>query len=333
MKGKNKAFTGAFAALGMFFLILDTKTCFRGAAEGIELCTKTVIPSLFPFFFLTAMMQRGQFQQICRLLRPLGKLCRIPAGSEYLLFIGMIGGYPTGAQAVKTAYQNQAISKETAERMLGFCSNGGPAFIFGMLGLLWQNPMIPWLLWAIQMASALVTGMLLPGGSNTTCSIPPKKSKDPLKTAIISMAAVCSWVILFRVLISFLNHWILWIFPENIFIILSGLLELTNGCLALHSVNSESSRFITACVICSFGGLCVYLQTVSVVQGLHCRSYFLGKSMQAILSALLSSFLSVFLWGIPICYTAIMAVILGGYLVLCRKICNIRAGKRLLHRV
>ena len=43
-------------SLGMLALILDGRTAIEGARQGIGLCLRTVIPSLFPFFVLSIHM-------------------------------------------------------------------------------------------------------------------------------------------------------------------------------------------------------------------------------------------------------------------------------------
>ena len=40
----------------MVILILDSKTSLAGVAEGIDLCLKVVIPSLFPFLILSTVL-------------------------------------------------------------------------------------------------------------------------------------------------------------------------------------------------------------------------------------------------------------------------------------
>ena len=51
---KKQLWTGIAASMGMLVLILDGKTALEGARQGIELCLRTVVPSLFPFFLLFA---------------------------------------------------------------------------------------------------------------------------------------------------------------------------------------------------------------------------------------------------------------------------------------
>ena len=48
--------TGFAAGAAMLMLILDGRTALTGAAEGIDLCIRTVIPALFPFFVLSPLL-------------------------------------------------------------------------------------------------------------------------------------------------------------------------------------------------------------------------------------------------------------------------------------
>ena len=79
-------------ALGMLGLILDSRRAMFGAAEGVELCLTAVIPSLLPFLFLSMLLTDRLWGRKNRLLRPLGRLFRLPDGSEALLIPGLLGG-------------------------------------------------------------------------------------------------------------------------------------------------------------------------------------------------------------------------------------------------
>ena len=77
---------------------------------------------------------------------------------------------------------------------------------------------------------------------------------------------------------------------------LSGLLELTNGCILLNSVPEESTRFLLCTAFLSFGGVCVLMQTVSVVKELGIRFYLMGKIFQCVISVLIAYMIQPFLF-------------------------------------
>lgn len=291
MKRAQQITGGFFAAAAMMMLILDRKTGLQGATEGIELCLYTVIPSLFPFIVLSAYI-RGTFAgKRIRLLRSVSQWCKIPVGSETLMLLGFLGGYPVGAEMVRQAYEDNFLGKEDAERMLGFSNNAGPAFIFGMTWSLFESPYVPWVLWILQILSAFLVGHLLPGGSKE----PMRQSEShgesfqhSLVRAVRVTTMICAWIILFRIIISFCHKWFLWILPPLTGNIVSGFLELANGCIELASVPTESMRFLLCCTFLSFGGICVTMQTISVVKGLSIRTALVGKFLQCMICIVLS---------------------------------------------
>jgi hypothetical protein len=105
-------------------------------------------------------------------------------------------------------------------------------------------------------------------------------------SALKAMAAVCGWVIILGVIISFLKRWVLWLLPPEILVLVCGLLELTSGCLGLRVIESIPVRFITASVMLNFGGICVMMQTASVSTGLKFQNYVTGKLLQTFFAVL-----------------------------------------------
>ena len=290
---------GIGSSLGMIALILDGHTALEGARLGIDLCLKTVIPSLFPFFVLSSMLTGAFFDTQLHHFKFLSRIFNIPSGSESILIPGFLGGYPVGAQCIADSYQKGLLSQNEAQRMLGFCSNAGPAFLFGMVGPLFPSPWMVWCLWGIHIVSALLTAQVLARKENSGSAVASAQQPTFSKTLYASLRAmvtVCGWVVLFRVAIQFLKQWILWIFPVNTQVLLIGLLELANGCCELKLVEDVAIRFLICSGILSFGGLCVTMQTMSVIGDLSIKSYLLGKILQTAFSLSISMLLLYNLW-------------------------------------
>ena len=137
------------------------------------------------------------------------------------------------------------------------------------------------------------------------------------------MARVCGWVILFRLLIGFLERWTIGI-PDVLSVLISGMLELTNGCMMLKNVGSVGLRFYICSLLLAFGGLCVTMQTVSVAGDLGIGHYLRGKLLQTMFSGLLS--LAVVMLFFPAAWKpadfqpfALLVVHLFAYILLKRK--------------
>lgn len=291
MKAGSRLKTLIPTVFGFVILILDSKTALAGAMGGLDICLRAVIPSLFPFIFLSSVLTSsilsaplGSSSAVCRLFR-------LPMGGGRILLIGLLGGYPVGARCIGEAVAKGKLSQKDGKRMLVFCNAAGPAFIFGITGCLFSQRWVPWCLWGIQVFSAFCMARLLP--------FPQESSLSENKTAGFSltqnlsqslrvMAEICGWIILMRVIIAMLQKWILWLLPQECQILLTGLLELANGCIALQAVTNSGLRFILCSVFLGFGGLCVALQTASAAAGVNQNGYLPGKLQQGLICFLTS---------------------------------------------
>lgn len=287
---KQRVWTGLAASAGMLILILDGRTALMGAREGIELCLRTVIPSLFPFFLLTILLTGSFCGMHLGILRPIGKIFGLPDGMESLLIPAFLGGYPAGAQSIGNAYKHGVLQKDTAQRLLTFCSNAGPAFLFGITAAMFPEAWMPWMLWFIHLFSAYLVSSLF-SSEVTFGSVSPTKPPnmtEAMLSALTVTGTVCGWVIVFRIAISFLRRWFLWLLPSAVQVPIIGLLELSNGCCSLLAINSVPLRFtICACMLAA-GGLCVMMQTLSVTEDLSLKYYIHGKCLQVIFSLILA---------------------------------------------
>ena len=273
---RRKHVTLILTALAMMVLILDSRRAFACAAEGVDICIRTVIPSLFPFFVLSSFLTNA-----------------LPGSSSVgsVLISGLLGGYPVGAQSAADAYRSGKLTKETADALLGFCSQPGPSFLFGMVAAQFPEAKYVWFLWAVILLSAASVSMVTPAWETSvsaTLDKPPLSIATAIKKAMQAMASVCSWVVLFRVILGFAQAWGLWIFPAWAQALISGMMELTNGTLTLGQISSVPARFLIASLILNFGGICVMMQTFSVAGGLEMKHYIGGKLLQGLFSLLYS---------------------------------------------
>lgn len=258
-------------ALGMLALILDGRTAMTGAAEGLQLCIGTLIPNLFPFFLLSAMLTGS-----------------LSGGG--LLLSGILAGYPVGAANAARAYREGRLTREEAERMVVLCSCAGPSFLFGVAGPVLGNLKNASGLWIAYLSSVFALWLIFPKSKPLSGSSRPVTLQQAMTASIRSMAAVCGWVMVFRVALAFLDRWFLWLLPSWGRVAVYGILELSNGILALEGLDADLA-LILAAGFTAFGGLCVLLQTAGVTEGLSLKLYFPGKIFQSAVAMLAASFL------------------------------------------
>lgn len=284
-----KKINGLIPILAMLALILDSKTATEGAAAGVALVLKTAIPALFPFFVLSAMILPACTKLSCP---PLAKLLGTPPGWESVFLLGCVGGYPVGAQCVSQGYSSGRLAKKDAERMLGFCTNCGPSFLFGILRSFFPSPWEPLGVYVIGILSAFLTALIWSGGSDSGAEPPelaPVSLSEAVQRGLKSMAFVGAWIILGRMLLGFLEKYLLFHASPIIRTVLTGFLELTNGCLLLENIPLQL-RFSAACAMTTFGGLCVWMQVRSICTqaGLDGSNYLPQKLTACGIAMLLS---------------------------------------------
>lgn len=324
--GKRKVYTKIFVAITiMIILVAKPSTAIQGAAEGIDICIKAVIPALFPFFIVTTYLNTSLLGHSIPLLLPVRKILKTPTGGDSLLLLGLIGGYPVGAQLIAQAYQNKQISSRTSKLLLGYCNNAGPAFIFGITGSLFSSVYIPIILWALQIFSALITGYLLPRPKIENMHLGYTQKINitaVLKKSLNICGVVCGWIILFKTVMSYLNLLLMNLLGNTAKVILAGFIELSNGCLQLAELPSMSLRFILCSAFLAFGGLCVIFQTVSAAESIGLGLYIHGKILQTSISTITGIFLTYILFP----NDRIMASTAGGVIILCAVIILITKG-------
>lgn len=286
----KRMYKSLIVALCMLLLILDTKTAVNGAAEAVELCIRVLIPSLLPFFLVSVLLT-NLLSGSSNIMRPIGTLLKIPQGAESLFLVGMLGGYPVGAQVICQAAENGSLDKRDASRMMAFCNNAGPAFLFGVISTQFPNMIYTWLIWAILVLSAILTAVIFPGGSTKGIAIHNVKHitlTQAMEKSVTALSGVCAWVIIFRVILAFLERWFLWMLPTAPHVAIQMLLELANGSIALNEIQNIGLRFFVCTAGLSVGGFCVLLQTMSVNGTLGIGKYIPGKLIQTGISLLLS---------------------------------------------
>lgn len=331
-KNEKKSWLWPVILFSGVMLLFDAKSILIGAQEGIEISLQSIVPSLFPFIFISSLASQVISGRKIPVLDKIGKVCGIPQGAESLLLLGLIGGYPVGARLISDNYRSGKLDAYCAQRMLGFCNNAGPAFILGILAPMFSNKIAPYALWIIHMFSAILTGVILP--NKKTGQMHPVESTTfsvsvILENTMKAVCNICGWVILFKSLIIVCEHSFLKLLPAEFTVVFSGLLELSNGCISVNRIVNESARFLISGTLLGFGGLCVVMQTKSAVRGLGISQYIQGKLLQTSISFILCFGVSFLLFGwdrqyltyywIVLCISALIIVKIFLYFFLMKK--------------
>ncbi len=281
-------------------LLLLPKLTGSAVTAGLHLCAGVLIPSLFPFFVCSNLLcALGFTAKLSKLAKPVMQpLFHVSGSGAGALIMGLIGGYPAGAQNIATLYSSKQITKQEAAQLLKFCCACGPAFLIGVVGAhVFSNAQTGLFLYLIHVAGAILTGILLRPKTVIFNAILPEKQTQTLSfsaafTASVQKAGasclqVCMFVVTFRVL----SELLLFLLPDRLDLPASGILELSTGITHIKDAFLPQTAALTlASFFSAFGGLGVYAQTAALLSdvGLPVKGYLSAKLLHGMICAALT---------------------------------------------
>lgn len=153
-------------AICLLFIICTvafSKTAVSSALNGLILWSSIVVPSLFPFFVASDLMNSTGFTRAAgtlleSVMRP---LFNVPGCASFALALGVTSGYPVGAKITADLRKDGSLTVTEAERLLAFTNNSGPLFIIGAVGTgMFGSPSIGIFLFICHLMSCLSVGFL-----------------------------------------------------------------------------------------------------------------------------------------------------------------------------
>ena len=134
-RSKN-AILSLLVVLAMLLVALSSGTYARATLNGVKLWAFNIVPSVFPYFVLTALLTSlGSAAKLASRCAGLSRrLFGCGGMSAYAFFIAAVSGYPGGSKITAELYEKHLVSADDAYKMSGFCSLSSPLFIVGTAG-------------------------------------------------------------------------------------------------------------------------------------------------------------------------------------------------------
>ena len=109
--------------------------------DGVKLWFSCVLPSLFPYFFITAILSSlNATSKISNFCSPLTKkIFNVSGAVGYAYFMSVISGYPIGAKVVCDLKQKNLLSDAESVRASVLCSTSSPMFMISSVGAIMFN--------------------------------------------------------------------------------------------------------------------------------------------------------------------------------------------------
>lgn len=276
---RQNFFTAFLAFAVGIMLLFESAELGEGIKKGLDICSYSVIPSLFPFMALSVFICKSRAADFfAAALRPVTKLLKIPAVCGGALLASFIGGYPAGAKCIGDLVCEGVIGRKTAARMLCFCVNAGPPFLISTVGFaVFGSIETGFLLFCAQFISSLVIALCLSFFSEYPTeqmeNIPlttRKNSAACITESVISAAESCFRMCAFIVIACGALELI---YDGAAFssvsgnplakALFTGFFEVTAGVLSCSEIEGFPG-VIAAGAIASFSGVSVMLQVAAV---------------------------------------------------------------------
>ncbi|MBQ3494408.1 MAG: hypothetical protein IJA69_03235 [Clostridia bacterium] len=221
--------------------------------------------------------------------------------------MSILTGYPVGCKLVADLYYCGDLTKNQAKKSLCFCSNSGPMFILGSVGIsMLFSKSSGYILLISHILGALINGLFyrnlkpkddkpyeISQKQNNTENIISSSVLDSITSILlvggmIVLCFICITIIqninLFSPICSFFE-----IFNIDKSItnsILSGIFEITKGCLDVSNLSISSDiKTIICSFLISFGGFSTIMQAMAFVKDITSYKFMiLQKTTHAIFS-------------------------------------------------
>ncbi len=309
-----------YAVLFLFFflLIFRSKEVMESVRAALSLCYHTMIPSLFPFFVLSGLLLELGFAKAAeRVASPIMRPLFAVRGSGVAAFlIGILSGYPTGAKIVADLYKKRQISYVEGMRLLPFCNNSGPLFVIGAIGVgMLQSVRLGVFLFFVHVLSAILVGFCfrfygkkMEKGKEEVSVLVKKtgsnfrRSKEAgaglifsqcVQSAVHNTLLICGFIVFFSAVSCLIRPFLTALSLPLVFErVIFGMLEISMGAKEVSSLCELPLVYLLSLLsfMIGFGGICVHLQVCGMLagSGLSLKTYFAGKCLQAMISAILT---------------------------------------------
>ena len=287
------------AAIVLFSIITSPKISLY-VKEGLSLCFEAIIGSVFPFMIITDLVShtlRFDNASICN--RLFEKVFKINGQAISAFLLGAICGFPVGVKLAADMYKRGVITRDECERLIGFSSNMGPAFIISGIGAaLCGSIKIGVILYIATLVSSIASGFIISRGKTSSGSIFQKEPHtfcltDSIKSAVENTVNICGFIIFFSTLCGLTSTVIK---NDLVYSFIIPFLEVSNATKKISALCfvPKTLKLVLISFSLSFSGLSIYMQTKSFFTGdkISMRTYLKTKLISAVISTLIMAAIS-----------------------------------------
>ena len=257
----------------------------KGAQTGLKVCATVIIPSFFPYTFAVIFLSN---LGVSNIFKPFKRIIKILFNMNtdvfFAFLLSFLGGYPSGAKLINEMHKKGQINADTANNLLLFCVNAGPAFIVIAIGnnILFSNE-CGIILLASHILSSLFFALLLRRKNTFTICKPSFNEKSISENFVLSVTdaantvlKICFFVILFSVFNAFIDE-----FAKTF----EYLKVISLFCEVTTAVYSYKNIYFISFIL-GFAGISIWCQIFAIVKDLKINTlkFILSRLLHGILN-------------------------------------------------
>ena len=290
--GARELWQGSLCILLLWGILFRGSYAKDGILQGLTSCYQVIIPALFPFLVVSHLIMGSRLSLALEApFSPVSRfLFRSGRQGGAIFSMAMIGGFPVGPKLLRGAVDRGELERGEARRLALFCVAPAPAFVItGVGGGMFHSMQLGAVLYLCSVLGAVLTG-------TTLSRLGPKREKkgpapaprprqfDPFSAVFVqavsssvqSLLSICGYVILFSALLQLLGGCLP--LPAEGKALLSGLLEITSGCLTAAALPGRAGIYLAAFFL-GFCGLSAVCQMQFCLGGLTSIGKLLGARL------------------------------------------------------
>lgn len=300
---------GVLSLVTLFLLLRAPTVTYTRMSEALNLCTKTLIPSLFPFMVVSELLLSGDCADLLSpiLRRPAKFLFGISGEGAVAVLLGAFCGFPIGAKGAMALYKGGRIDGDEVTRIIAISSIPSAPFLISTVGsTMFGNSYVGLQLLAASLISSSIIGVILKnvklrstrnGQRYADAKVTSGQSTAHLITTAISSSAlsmlyICAFLTFFSTLVGVAEYSLSALSLSDGTRALSlGFFELTGGIRRASEI--EGVGLYLAAAVSGWSGLSVHFQIISVCSGCNIsyKPYFFSKLGSAALTTILMGLL------------------------------------------
>ena len=256
-------------------ILLNSKTVMQSVIKSCNMFVLKILSGILPSMIVgTLLVKLGVHKIIPRFIKKIfNKLFNFNDAMTSIFITSLICGSPSSAAFINEYLNNNKISEKNALNLLCCTHFINPLFVIGTVGIgIFNSARIGISLFILLTLSNLIKAFILRKnfiGKKNIYNINDhynfiNEFKKTLSTCSLQLLVIFAIVVLFNVLVSLIGN----IFDLSIMFetIINMFLEMTGGITKLSTIDINlKMKFILSYYTLSFGGLCIWMQTISMI--------------------------------------------------------------------